>query len=108
MSQKLIGSLARPFKVDLALRPVSSGLEKGAEIFGEPPFGAPAVDGLHVEGVAENELDSLSAAEIGDPVPREHALDGDDEVVPEGLDRLEELLGLAGDVAVEEDGSLGV
>ena len=32
VSQKLIGSLARPIKVELALRPVSSGLERGAEL----------------------------------------------------------------------------
>ncbi len=48
VSQKLIGSLARPIKVELALRPVSSGLEKGAELFGGPPFGAPRMFGGEV------------------------------------------------------------
>ena len=41
VSQKLIGSLARPIKVELALRPVSSGLERGAELFGGALIGAP-------------------------------------------------------------------
>ena len=31
MSQKLLRSLARPFKIELALNPVVRGLEKGAE-----------------------------------------------------------------------------
>ena len=48
VSQKLIGSLARPIKIELALRPVSSGLEKGAELFGEAPFGAPRMFGGEV------------------------------------------------------------
>ncbi len=39
-SQKLIGSLARPIKVELAHRPVSSGLERGAELFGGALIGA--------------------------------------------------------------------
>ena len=48
MSQKLIGSLARPFKIDLALRPVSSGLEKGAELVEETPIDAPRMSGGEV------------------------------------------------------------
>jgi hypothetical protein len=48
VSQKHIGSLARPIKFKLALRPVSSGLEKGAELAREAPFGAPQMFGGEV------------------------------------------------------------
>jgi len=56
-----------------------------------------AVDGLHhVEGVAEDELDALTAIEVRQPVPGEDALDGDDQVVAEGLDGPEEGVRAAG------------
>ncbi len=48
MSQKLIRSLARPIKLNLARRPVVSGLERGAELFGEAPFGTPRMFGGEV------------------------------------------------------------
>jgi hypothetical protein len=35
------------------------------------------VDGFHVQGVAEGEMDAFAAAEVGEPVPGKHALDGD-------------------------------
>ena len=65
-------------------------------------LGLAAVDGLHVEGVAEDEGDVLGA-EVGEPVPAEDALGGDDQVVAEGFDGFEEELGLAGQVAVQQD-----
>jgi len=37
-------------------------------------LGLPAVDGFHVQGVAEHEGDALSAAQIGDPIPGEDTL----------------------------------
>jgi hypothetical protein len=46
------------------------------------------VDGFHVQGVSENESDLLVVAEVGQPVPGEQALDGDDEIVAEGGDGL--------------------
>ena len=45
----------------------------------------PAVDGLHVEGVAKDELDVLAAAQFREPVPGEHALDADHEIIAEGF-----------------------
>ena len=62
-----------------------------------------AVDGLHVEGVSENELDAFASAQVGQPVPGEHALDGDDEIVAERHDGLQEGLRSALDVPVEQD-----
>jgi hypothetical protein len=66
-------------------------------------LGLPAVDGLHVEGVAEDEGDVLLGAEVGEPVPAEDALDADDEVIAIGRDGPEEALGLRAQVAVQED-----
>jgi predicted outer membrane repeat protein len=40
--------------------------------------------------VSQDEGDLLLLAQIGKPVPGEHALTGDDEPLAEGLDRLEE------------------
>ena len=67
-------------RVDVSLREVPAA-EEGGDLEGINlvVLGFASVDGLHVEGVTENELDALSPAEIGDPVPGEHALDGDDE-----------------------------
>ncbi len=61
------------------------------------------MDGLHVEGVAEDELDAFPAAQIGEPVPGEDALDGNDEVVAVGGDGFEERLGAAPEILLEQD-----
>ena len=58
-------------------------------------LGLAAVDRLHVEGVAEDEGDVLTGAEIGEPIPAEDALDADDQVVPKRRDGSEEGVGLA-------------
>lgn len=63
---------------------------------------------FHGEGVAEDELDPLPAAEVGQPVPGEDTLDGDDEALAEGFDGLQERLGCRADVLVEEDSALPV
>ena len=65
-------------------------------------LGLGPVDGLHVEGVAEDEGDALLGAEVRQPVPGEDALHGDHEVVAVGGDRPQEALRIAGEVAVEE------
>jgi hypothetical protein len=36
--------------------------------------------------MAQDERDSLLGAEIGEPIPYEHAFDGDDDILPVGLD----------------------
>jgi hypothetical protein len=53
-------------------------------------LGFAAVDHLHVEGVAEDEGDAFGLAQVGEPVPGEHALGPDDESVAERGDRIEE------------------
>jgi len=49
---------------------------------------------LHGQGVAQHEGDALVFAQIGEPVPGEHALAANDEVFAERLDGAEEGLGL--------------
>ena len=66
------------------------------------------MDHLHVEGVAEDEGDLLVRAQIGEPVPGEHALGADDEPVAKRLDRVEEGGGRGGQVAIEDRLALGV
>jgi hypothetical protein len=66
------------------------------------------VDGLHVEGVSEHEGNALLPAEIREPVPREDAVDGDDHVLAEGSDDVEEVLGVGRAVAVDPDIPLSV
>ena len=39
------------------------------------------------EGMAQDELDPLLGAEIGQPVPGENALDSDHQVLAKGFDR---------------------
>src|SRR5262249_14819936 len=63
------------------------------------------VDGLHVQGVSQDEGDLLLQAEIGEPVPGEQALTGDGQAVAEGSDGVEEGVGAGGEGLVEDDGS---
>jgi hypothetical protein len=60
----------------------------------------PAMDGLHVEGMTENEGDLLLGAEISEPIPGEHALYGHYEILTEGSDGFEKGLGSGGEVLV--------
>ena len=96
-------------RVDESLREHSTGQQFG-DLEGIDPvvLDLPAVDGLHVEGVAQDEGDLFPVAEIGDPVPAEDALDGDGQVRPERLDRREQRLGRAGELAMEDHLTLRV
>jgi hypothetical protein len=40
-------------------------------------LGLAAVDRLHIEGVTQDEPDTFGGAQVGEPVPGEHALDRD-------------------------------
>jgi hypothetical protein len=66
-------------------------------------FDLGAVDRFHVEGMTEDEGDVFALTEIGKPIPGEHTLDGDDDVVAVGVDDLEERLGFGGQVPVSDD-----
>ena len=53
-------------------------------------LGLGAVDEFHVQGVTDDERDLLLGAEVGDPVPGEHALGGEDDVFAKGSEGAEE------------------
>jgi len=54
--------------------------------------------GAHVQGVTEDEIDLLVGTQVGEPVPGEHALDADHQVVTVRLDQAQEGLGPSRDV----------
>lgn len=56
-------------------------------------LGFAAVDRLHIQRMAEHELDLLGGTEIGEPVPAEDAFHADDQVRSIWGDRLQERLG---------------
>src|SRR6185437_10942488 len=107
------------FGVDVGEREVA-----GAEQAGEGGavlavvLGFAAVDGFHGEGVAEDEGDFFAFAEVGEPVPGEHAFAADDDSVSVGGDGVEEGgggggkvfldQGLAGGIADVEEKSSGM
>jgi hypothetical protein len=61
------------------------------------------VDGFHVEGMTQDERDTFLLAEISDPVPGEHTLDGNDDVLSEGVDEIEEDFTIGFDISVQSD-----
>ena len=71
-------------------------------------FGFAAVDGFHVEGVAEDEGDAFLGAQVREPVPGEDALDGDDEVVAVRGDGVQEGGRFGFEVAMQQDLALAV
>ena len=68
-------------------------------------LGFAAADGLHVQGVPEDEGDVLGLAQVGQPVPAEQALARDDEPVAIGSDRREESGRFGGHFVVQYDGA---
>jgi hypothetical protein len=47
-------------------------------------FGLPTMDGLHVQGMAEDEREAFVSPQVGQPVPGEHPFDRDDETLSRG------------------------
>jgi hypothetical protein len=62
--------------------------------------GLGGVDKLHVQGVSQHEGNVVFGTAVGQPVPAKHALDTDDEVVPEGREGLEHAVEVAGELFV--------
>jgi hypothetical protein len=60
-----------------------------------------AVNGLHVQGVTEHEGNLLLGAQVGQPVPGEHAFTGDDQPLAIGRDGFEKGGRLGHDFAVQ-------
>jgi hypothetical protein len=64
------------------------------------------VDELHIEGVPQDEGDTVVLAQVGQPVPGEHALTADDQALAVGPDGVEEVGGTGGQVLLEDGASL--
>ena len=61
------------------------------------------MNGFHLQGMAQDEGDAMLCAEISDPVPGEHTFHGDDNVLSERLDELEEDFSIGFNVSVQPD-----
>lgn len=59
------------------------------------------MNGSHVQRVAEEELDALILAQVGQPVPGKHALDPDNQVVAKVPDRLQEIMRLGSHIPMQ-------
>ena len=66
-------------------------------------LGFAAMDGFHIESVAQDEGNILFTAEIGEPVPGEDALNSHDDVLSKRSDSLQEGVGICFDVPVQDD-----
>jgi len=95
--------------IDIGLRDHSTS-QKDRDLVGVDAIvlGLSAVDGFHVEGMAEDEWDLFAGTEVGEPVPGEHALGGDDEVLTERFDGAKEGAGRGPDLLVEAGLTLGI
>ena len=60
------------------------------------------MDVLHGQGVAQSEGDAVVLTQVGQPVPGEHTLDSDHQVLAVGLDRAEESGGVGRQVLLED------
>jgi hypothetical protein len=96
--------LAHAGRIDVGLRQRAAAQQAG-DLAGVDPIvlALAAVNGFHVQGVAEHEGDVLLGAEVGEPVPAEQALDGDDQSVAERGDGVEEGVGVGAEVLVVDD-----
>jgi hypothetical protein len=97
-----IAGRAQALGIDVSLGQVAAAQEIGdLRSVDLVVLGLAAVNGLHVQGVAEHEDHLLAGTEVGEPVPGEHALGGDDQSGAEGRQRFEQSGGFAGDFLVE-------
>ncbi len=67
-----------------------------------------AVNCSHVQSMAKDKSDSLTLAEVSQPIPGEEALDANSEVLSVGPDRLQEGVRCGGHVSVEDDLAIGI
>ena len=66
-------------------------------------LGLAPMDGLHGEGVAQDEGNALTGAEVGQPVPGEDPFDADHQVLAVGGHRLQKRFGPCLHLPVEQD-----
>jgi hypothetical protein len=103
-SAEQVAGLTHASGIDVGLGEVATAEESG-DLVGVDlvVLGLAAVDGFHVQSVSQDEGDLLVFAEVGQPVPGEHTLGGDDQPVAVGLDGLQEELGVGAEIFVDDD-----
>ena len=101
-----VAGFAHPLGVGIGDREVAAA-EESSDLAGIDAivFGFAAVDGFHVQGVAQDERNLVLQAEVRDPVPGEHALDADNQVLAKGRDGAKKNIWTARQVAVKDDGA---
>ena len=101
-----VAGLAHALGVDVGQGEVAAA-EQAGNLVGVDlvVLGLAPVDGLHVQGVADQEGDLLLPAQVSQPVPGEQALDADDDVGAEGGEGSEEGVGAGWQVDVADDGA---
>jgi hypothetical protein len=62
-----------------------------------------SMDCFHVEGVAQDKRNVFLCAEVGNPIPGEDTLNGNDNIFSERSDRLEKDVGVCFDVPMQND-----
>src|SRR5919109_4816484 len=61
------------------------------------------MDGFHIEGMAQDKGNALFSAEIGQPIPGEHAFDRYDKTLPVGSNGFEEGFRSGWHIAVQQE-----
>ena len=67
-----------------------------------------AMDGFHVQGMTEGELNFFLPAKIEQPIPREHTFHTNHQAFPKGVDDFEELRRITADVAMHQNFALSI
>jgi hypothetical protein len=103
-SAEQVTAFAHPLGIRIGDREVAA-LEEMGDFIGVDAIvlGLAAVDRFHVQSMSEHEGDVMFGTPIAEPVPAEHALDSNDDVVAERRDRLQKGLEVTGQVAVQDD-----
>jgi hypothetical protein len=98
-----VASGAHLARVDISQRQIATPQQR-CDLVGVEPvvLHLAPVDRLHVEGMAEDELDVLLAAQVGDPVPAEQALDSDHQILPVRSQGLGQQLSITGQFLVDQ------
>ena len=107
-AQQVAGG-AHALRIDVGLRQHAAAQEHGdLSSIDTVVLGLAAVNRFHVQRVAEDEGDTFVSAQIGEPIPGEDALAGDDEVVAIRGHGREERFGRGLHVAVQQHFALRV
>jgi hypothetical protein len=90
--------------IDIGLRDHAAA-EQHRDFPGVNPvvFRFAAMDGFHIQGMAEDKRQSVLRTQVGEPVPRKETLYGDDDILPIGSNRLQKRLWAGFPIAVQQD-----